>query len=215
MAIQSAIFTRMETTPTIITPTLTKAPAPDPWVHEPAKAETARTIDTLTQAFGEVVKAAQWVAEAAARATQGAEYAEQGMYFTTDMANKAKQHAEQAIQVPGRRYPDIGAAKHAAKANNYSAHAKANASLTERAAQATTSYQEVTAESQGDARRASERMTRYAEQLPACLHEAAQHLRLRTQTIIDQVDLSAQEALRQAARARTAAETVHDAVKDL
>ena len=215
MAIQSAIFTRMETTPTIITPTLTKAPAPDPWAHETAKVETDRNIEALTQAFGDVVKAAQWVAEATARATQGAEYAEQGMYFTTQMAEKAQLHAKQAIPAPGRRYPDIGAAKHAAKANNYSAHAKANASLTERAARATTSYQEVTTESQGDARRASERMARYAERLPACLQEAAQHLRLRTQTIIDQVDLSAQEALRQAARARTAAETVQDAVKDL
>ena len=212
---QSAVINRIETEPITLTSALAELPKPDPWDNLPPKTRAAQTMEAITKSFGILVQAASVTSDVLANTIKGAEYAEQALAFTVDMADRARQEIDQATPVTGRRYPDVKAAKHTAKANNYTAQANADASMAEKAAKATASHRDLLVTACNQVHRAAELVSLHAAQLPQGYEESTRIIKHKTQAIVEEITAGAAQANQQAERARIAAAKARGAAQDL
>ena len=212
---QSAVINRIETKPIILTSALTELPKPNPWDHIPPETQAIQTIEAMTHSFGILVKVTSGTSDILTNTIERAGYAEQALAFTMNRADRARQETGQAAPSIGRRYPDIKAAKHAAKANNYSAQASADASLAEKAAQVTISHRDLLITICNQAHRAAELVYLYAAQLPQGYEEPARIINHKTLTIVEQVTAGLAQANQQAGKARAAADKARELVQAL
>ena len=210
---QSAVINRIETKPIILTSALTELPKPEPWDHLPPKTQAIETVEAMTHSFGILVNATSDISDILANTIKGAEHAEQALAFTMNTADRARRETDQAVPATGRRYPDVKAAKHAAKANTYTAQASADASLAEKAAQVTTSHRDLLITICNQAHSAAELVYLYAAQLPPEYEGPARIINHKTLTIVEQIADAVAQANQQAGNARAAADKARELVK--
>ena len=212
---QSAVINRIDTEIFTLTSALAELPKPNPWDHIPPKTQAAETIEAITKSFGILVNATSGTSDILANTIEGAEYAEQALALTMNRADRAQQETGQAAPSTGRRYPDVSAAKHAAKANNYTAQASADASLAEKAAQVTTAHRDLLITICNQVHRAAELVYLHAAQLPQEYEESARIINHKTLTIVEQITAGTAQADQQAGKARAAADRARELVQAL
>ena len=215
MSASTAVINRIDTTPTTLRSALADIPAPGPWDTLPPKTQVSETIDKITNSFGLIVSASQDVSTALTNSVKGADYAEEALAFTIQMVEMAQEQKTQATPAPGRRYADVNAAKHTAKANTYTARAGADASLAETAAETAASYQALAETGCDQARRAAALVFFHSETLPQEYAESTKTIRHKTGVIMNNLTKHADDACIQSSRAHSAAQKARDAVRSL
>ena len=212
---KAAIINYFDSEPITLTSALSPVSPLTPWDLTPPKSQDARTIEAMTEAFATIVIAAEAISTAITQSAQGAEYAEQALEFTLSSAIRAKQEIEQSAVAPFRRYPDINAAKHRAKANHYTAQAKADASLTLKAFHAAATANQSVKPSQDQISKAAHTVYTHAAELPDGYEECVTNITLKTKSLVQAINAAAAQASSNTAKAKAAADKAKAAVEEL